>query len=367
MVGAGVLLGVGTFVLAGPEGGTPAPAIPSQAVGEGVAVSTSRPTAVTTPTTVTPATADPSTTIAPHDTTTSTAPERGTLVIQGVGDVNFDPEYLPVFAEEGFQVAFDGLGGIFLGDDLTVINLECPPTDAGAQLDKQFSFRCDPAALPVARDNGVEVANLANNHSQDRGAEGLLDSIVNVRAAGIEPVGAGADLIEATTPAVFEIDGWTVAVLGMGGVLPGDAWLATDDRAGMASGDDIDQMVAAVTAATELADIVVVTIHWGVEGVIEPDAGDRARAEAMIAAGADVIFGHHPHRLGELELIDGAPVFWTLGNFVWPRLSDLGATTAVGRFVIDPDDGVEACLLPAFIESSGRPELRGEPTCEGER
>jgi hypothetical protein len=97
----------------------------------------------------------------------------------------------------------------------------------------------------------------------------------------------------------------------------------------MASGDDVDQMAAAVEAASASADVVVVTIHWGVEGVAEPDAEDRARAEAMIAAGADVIFGHHPHRLGELEFVDGVPVFWTLGNFVWPRLSDAGATTAV--------------------------------------
>jgi hypothetical protein len=364
MVGAGVLLGVGAFVLAGPEGGTPAPAIPPQAVGEGDAASTSRPTAVAT---VTPAAAavDTSTTTRPPDTTTPTT--LGTLVIQGVGDVNFDPEYLPVFAEEGFQVAFDGLDGIFLSDDLTVINLECPPTDAGAQLDKQFSFRCDPSALPVAREHGVDVASLANNHGQDRGTEGMLDSIANLRAAGIEPVGVGADLAEATRPALFEIDGWTVAVLGMGGVLPGDSWLATEDRAGMASGDDIDQMAAAVEAASASADVVVVTIHWGVEGVAEPDAEDRARAEAMIAAGADVIFGHHPHRLGELEFVDGAPVFWTLGNFVWPRLSDAGATTAVARVIISPDSGVEACLIPAFIESSGRPELRGEPTCRGER
>ncbi len=356
MVGAGALLGIGAFVAVGPQGGTAAPL-----VSPGTSVVTSDGTSVTPTSRATPVT----TLVA--ESTTSSEPPRGTVVIQGVGDVNFDPEYLPVFAEEGFQFAFDGLDGVFLDDDLTVINLECPPTDAGAQLDKEFSFRCDPAALPVARDNGVDVASLANNHGQDRGAEGLLDSIANLSEAGIEAVGVGANVAEATKPALFEIDGWTVAVLGMGGVLPSDSWLASDDRPGMASGDDIDQMAAAVEAAAGLADLVVVTIHWGVEGVTEPDPDDRARADAMVAAGADVIFGHHPHRLGELELVDGVPVFWTLGNFVWPRLSDAGATTAVGRVIIDPDGGVEACLIPAFIETSGRPELRGEPTCEGER
>jgi poly-gamma-glutamate synthesis protein (capsule biosynthesis protein) len=320
--------------------------------------------ASTTPTSTTP----PPT--APRSTTTlveTTVPPRGELVIQGVGDTNFDPDYITDFRQVGYAAAFEGLEGIFLDDDITVVNLECPPTDVGAQADKEYSFRCDPAALPVMAEHGVEVANLANNHSQDRGAEGLLDSIENVRAAGMSPVGVGANLGEAVTPALIEVDGWTVAVLGMGGIHPNVGWLATEDRPGMADGDDIEQMVASVKAAAAHADVVVVTIHWGTELVTEPDPGDRERAEAMIAAGADVIFGHHAHRLGEMELIDGAPVFWTLGNFVWPRLSDAGATTAVARVTVSPDGPVEACLIPAFIERSGRPELQGESGCRSGR
>ncbi len=83
----------------------------------------------------------------------------------------------------------------------------------------------------------------------------------------------------------------------------------------------------------------------------------------MIAAGADVIFGHHSHRLGGLEFVSGRPVFWTLGNFVWPYLSVPSATTAVGRVVISPEGDVAACLIPAFIERSGQPVLRGDPWC----
>jgi poly-gamma-glutamate synthesis protein (capsule biosynthesis protein) len=133
----------------------------------------------------------------------------------------------------------------------------------------------------------------------------------------------------------------------------------------MASGDDIEQMTAAVRAAAEVADFVAVSIHWGWELETEPRLDDRERAAAMIEAGADMIFGHHPHRLGSLEFIDGKPVFWTLGNFVWPRLSDAGATTAVGRVVISPDGTLDACLIPAFIETSGQPVLTGEPSCGG--
>ena len=326
--------------------------------------SMSTPAAVepTTPTTSTP----PSTTVPATTTTgstTTTEPPRGSLLVHGVGDVNLDPGYIPALAADGYDYAFAGLGGLFESDDLTVVNLECSPSDLGRRVPKAFNFRCDPAALPVVRANGVEVANLANNHVLDYGVEAMLDGRVNVEAAGIAAVGVGADAAEANRPALFDLHGWTVAVLGMGGVVPADWWLATDDGAGMASGDDIDQMVAAVEAADDVADLVVVSIHWMWELEREPRADDRERAEAMIAAGADVIFGHHPHRLGELELIDGRPVFWTLGNFIWPRFSDAGATTAVARVVVEPDGSLEACLIPAFITRSGQPELTGPAPC----
>lgn len=294
---------------------------------------------------------------------TTTIPPKGWLVIHGVGDTNLDRSYIPNLAHHGYGFAFERLDGLFIEDDLTVVNLECSPSLLGAPLDKAFTFRCDPDSLPVAATSGIDVANLANNHSRDFGPEAMLDGRANVAAAGIAPVGVGADVTEATSPAVLERDGWTIAVVGMGGVVPGSAWLADHDAPGMASGDDIAQMTAAVQAAAQVADLVVVTIHWGWELETAPRADDRARAEAMIAAGADVIFGHHPHRLGELEYIDGRPVFWTLGNFVWPHLSRPSATTAVARVLIGPTGEIDACLIPAFIATSGRPELTGPPPC----
>jgi len=322
-------------------------------------VATERPTPIADPS---PTTTRPSNaTSAPP--TTEAEPERTRLVIHGVGDTNFDPGYIPNLATNGYGYAFGGLDGLFTDDDLTVINLECAPSNLGQGVPKTFNFRCDPEALPIAADNGVEVANLANNHVLDYGVDAMLDGRVNVEAAGMAAVGVGGDIDEAITPAILEIGGWTVAVLGMGGVVPAAWWLATDDGPGMASGDDIEQMVVAVAAAAERADLVVVSIHWGAELVTAPDPADRARAEAMIAAGADVIFGHHSHRLGEVEDVAGRPVFWTLGNFVWPRLSDAGATTGVARVVIEPDGTIESCIIPAFITNSGQPELTGPPPC----
>lgn len=319
---------------------------------------TTRRAATSTPTTV--QAQQPTSTTEP----TTTEPPRGNLVIQGVGDVALDPSYIPNLARHGYGFAFEGLDGLFLNDDLTVMNLECAPSNIGQPLEKAFNFRCDPDALTVARANGVDVANLANNHGLDFGVEAMLDGRANIEAAGIAPVGVGHNRQQAVAPAVFDINGWTIAVLGMNGVVSAEWWIADTDQPGMASGDDVEQMVAAVEAAGEVADIVIVSIHWLWELETEPRPDDRERAEAMVAAGADIVFGHHPHRLGDVELIDGRPVFWTLGNFVWPRLSDAGATTAVARVVIHPDGTMEACLIPAFIATSGRPELTGPPPCD---
>jgi hypothetical protein len=292
-----------------------------------------------------------------------TAPARSRLVIHGVGDVNTDTSYIPALAVEGHAHAWSGLDGLFREDGLTVINLECTPSDLGEPHDKDYVFRCDPDSLAAMREAGVDVASLANNHSGDHGERALVDGLTRLEAAGVTPVGVGRDVMEAASPAVFEVGGWKVAVLGFGGVIPAFDWLAAEGRAGMADGDTIDTMAEAVRAADAVADLVVVTIHWGVERDLQPRPMDRERAEAMIEAGADVIFGHHPHRLQPLELVKGVPVAWSLGNFVWPDLSPESSTTAIARVVVAPDGELDACLIPAFIGSPGRPVMTADPPC----
>jgi poly-gamma-glutamate capsule biosynthesis protein CapA/YwtB (metallophosphatase superfamily) len=291
-------------------------------------------------------------------------PARERLVVHGTGDVALDPDYVPALAEHGYAHAWSGLDGLFADDDLTIVNLECPVSARGALVPRPFNFRCDPAALPAAHDAGVDVANLANNHSLDFGREALLDSIDQLRDAGIAPVGTGADLAAATAPAILERGGWRIAVLGFSDVLVEDGWVATAGSPGVAPGNDTEAMVAAVRAADEVADLVFVTIHWGMERDTEPRADDVERAEAMIDAGADGIFGHHQHRLGSLGVHRDRPIAWGLGNFVWPRLSPESARTAVAQFVVEPDGAVHGCLLPARIVSHGHPELTGSRTCE---
>jgi hypothetical protein len=293
---------------------------------------------------------------------TTTAPPRGWVTIQATGDVNLDPAYIPALASQGYEWAWSGLEGLFLDDDLTLVNLECSPSAVGAAEDKEFVFQCADGLAEMGA-AGIDVANLGNNHSQDYGKEALLDGIRNLENLGVVPVGAGRTAAVAAIPALFEVNGWRIAVVGFGGIRPHDGWIATADRAGMADGDTIESMVSTVEAAASVADFVVVSVHWGVELDTNPRPDDVDRAEAMIDAGADVVFGHHPHRLQPFETVQDRPVFWSLGNFVWPEMSPASATTGVARVLISPDGEISGCLVPALIESSGHPVLTDDPPC----
>jgi len=299
----------------------------------------------------------PGPTPSPEPDPSPSPPTRGRLVIHGTGDVNLDPSYIPNLRAHGYGYAWSGLRGLFREDDLTVVNLECAASELGAPVPKEFNFRCDPAALPAARRAGVEVANLANNHSGDYGVEALLDSRRRLREAGIAPVGVGRNAAQAARPVIVEAKGWRIAVLGFGGVIPSPTWIAGEGSPGMADGDTIESMTRAVRAAKRRADLVIVTVHWGLELATVPSPDDVERAHAMIEAGADAILGHHAHRLHPLEHYRGKPVAYGLGNFVWPNFSVEGSTTAVARIVVTPDGEVRGRLVPAFIEDAGHPVL----------
>jgi poly-gamma-glutamate synthesis protein (capsule biosynthesis protein) len=279
-------------------------------------------------------------------------------VIHGAGDVSLDPGYISTYASQGYSYAWSGLGGLFTRDDLTIVNVECPVTDAGSQLSKEFSFHGTPAALPTMREAGVEVGSLANNHAYDRGPAGVVDSRRNLERAGIAAVGAGRDEDQALRPAMFERKGWTIAVLGFDEVLDPLDEVAGPDKPGTAAGHDFSLMVKATRAAATRADIVVVMIHWGVELDTQPRDYQVEEGYRLIDAGADVIFGAHSHRLQPMSIYRGRPIFWSLGNFVWPNFSVEGSTTAVAQVTVTPKGRFVGKLLPALITAPGHPVLR---------
>lgn len=285
--------------------------------------------------------------------TPSPSGAREKIVIQGGGDVSLDPAFLPVLRSKGFAWAWSGLGSVFRDDDLSIVNLECPATTVEAPAARTPVFRCSPEALSTTRAAGIDVANQANEHVFDQGTEGFLDSLRRLRAAGIAPVGAGSNSSSAITPAVFERGGWKIAVVGIGQVTTQAATSSSPGTAGL----DFASALAGIRAAAQTADIVVVTVHWGSDGDTQPRSLQVEQAKQMVAAGADVIFGHHSHRLQPLRIVDGTPVFFSLGNLVWAAFSDGSTTTGIGRVAISAEGKIEASIVPVRIASSAHPVL----------
>jgi poly-gamma-glutamate capsule biosynthesis protein CapA/YwtB (metallophosphatase superfamily) len=286
---------------------------------------------------------------------TGLPPHRGTLVIHGAGDVWLDPTSVKALRSSGSTDAWARVAGLFRRDDLTVVNLECPVSHLGSPVPKEFTFRGDPAALPAMRGAGVDVANLGNNHAYDYGPEALLDTRRNLVSAGIAPVGAGKDPAEATQPALFHVKGWTVAVLGISEVVGAPEEVAAHGHPGTACGYDVGCMVDAIRRAAATADLVVVDIHWGVDFDTHPRGYQVEQAHRFIEAGADVIFGGHSHLLQPVDVYRSRPIFYSLGNFVWPHLSEAGSRTAIAEVVVTPDGTVHGRLIPTYIAPNGHP------------
>jgi poly-gamma-glutamate capsule biosynthesis protein CapA/YwtB (metallophosphatase superfamily) len=305
----------------------------------------------------------------------------------------------------------DEVWALLAGADLVFANLECPLTARTAPADKVVAFRSDPAMAHELRGAGVDVVTLANNHMVDQGMDGMFDTLAALKAAGVASVGAGGDLAEAVAPAVLSAGGRRVAFVGLATTLP-QGCAAAPDRPGLAPvrvttsyvadaagleetpgiapfvetrawPGDVDAAAAAVAAARAQADACIVGIHWGVPNGWVAQFQDplcdyqRPLAAALVRAGADVVVGHHPHVLHGIELIDGRPVFYSLGNFLFHTLrvgaqpalrrpdppyswrslrSKINLDSAVAVVTLGRDGVVAADLMPVLINGTGDPE-----------
>lgn len=293
-------------------------------------------------------------TAVPTPTPTPTPTPPPTVTIAFAGDVHGEPPIENVLAEGDNPLA--GVADLLGAADIAVVNLETAIGTTGVAADKTYTFQADPSLADALASAGVDVVNLANNHGLDFGHDAAEETMALVGGAGMRAVGYGADAEEAYAPALFDIGGRTVAVLGITRVLPSRGWEARADRAGMASAYDPGPAIAAVRAAREVADHVVVTIHWGRERMTCPDGEQVALARAFAAAGADAVVGHHPHVLQGVVDVDGTLVANSLGNFVFYATRAEQRRTGVLTVTLG-EDGAEGYRWdPATIDSRGRPQ-----------
>ena len=201
--------------------------------------------------------------------------------------------------------------------DVTVANLETAVATEGTAQDKQYVFNAPLNITDMMAVSGIDVVSLANNHSMDYGAEAMLETRARAEGSGLAVVGAGENRDHAFEPHMVDVDGLSVAIVATSRLLPRESWFATTDGAGVASAYDLDDAVEAVWHARQNADRVVVFVHWGDELAACPNQVQRTLADAFVAAGADVIVGHHPHVLQGVETRGHALIAYSVGNFAF--------------------------------------------------
>ncbi|MFQ5966139.1 MAG: CapA family protein [Acidimicrobiia bacterium] len=239
--------------------------------------------------------------------------------------------------------------------DLTLVNLETAVAEPsfGSARDKEFTFRSPPQSVDVLREGGIDGVALANNHALDFGREALGRTLELLDAGGVGRAGAGGNAAEAYAPMVFVREGTRVAVLSFSRILPG-TWAALSDRAGVASGHAIDKTVKAIEDSSQVADVVVVMVHWGLELAACPLRYQRELGQTWIEAGADLVVGSHPHVLQGVERVGESWIVHSTGNFAFPSANRESADTALFRFTFH-DDTVSLTVDPLRIVS-GRPQ-----------
>jgi poly-gamma-glutamate synthesis protein (capsule biosynthesis protein) len=251
--------------------------------------------------------------------------ERDSLRLVFVGDMNFARslarQYL--LADRGSEI-FGPTGPELRSADIAVGNLESILLERGARTDTTNSpVFAGPRreAAAVLREAGFDVLGTANNHAWDFSESGLLESLGWLDSAELAHAGTGPNVDAAWRPVVIRTRGWTVAVFSLAGIINHPsltvrgwaaecciAWLDTVHAA---------RRFRAVRDSVG-ADLIIASVHAGVveyRGI--PDPAVVLNFRGLIRAGADAVIGHHPHVPQGVEWVNGRPIVYSLGNFVF--------------------------------------------------
>ena len=266
--------------------------------------------------------------------------ERFTLTFLGDCTIGSQPIQLNVmysilwFIGEDYTYPFKGVIDYIDDDDLTVINLEgtfCDPMPNSGAL---FTFRAPPHYVNVLTENSIEVASFANNHTMDYRQAGYDATLATLTEAGIPYVEKDSSMIMTT-----------------------DSGLTVGFYALAFSMDKADMQAEIAALREEGAEIVIVSAHWGAEGSYRAAHTQVDIAHAAIDAGADIVYGHHPHVLQKIEEYNDGIIYYSLGNFVfgghhWPQ--DLDSAVLQQEIIRSPEGEIslgELTIIPVSCSS----------------
>jgi poly-gamma-glutamate synthesis protein (capsule biosynthesis protein) len=253
---------------------------------------------------------------------------------------------------------FDLISELTNQADVAFGNLESPITARGVP-QGGITLRAAPEVTEGLSGAGFDILSLANNHTDDYGAVGLLDTISHLEGEDIAYVGLSDDADGEQEPVTLEVKGLKIAFLAYNHVEP--RWVASPEGGSGPAWLDPESAYAEVRRATSVSDFVVVSLHWGAEYMPQPDEFQQEVVRGMLEAGAGLIVGHHPHAVGAVAWEDEGFVAYSLGNFVFDQ--PFSVETMQGLVLcclIDRTGLKQVQLMPVEMEA-GQPRVLPPP------
>jgi poly-gamma-glutamate capsule biosynthesis protein CapA/YwtB (metallophosphatase superfamily) len=226
--------------------------------------------------------------------------------------------------------------------DIAFCQLEINISERGTRLPQaRHTTRANAKTARAIKEAGIRVVSFAGNHCMDWGQEAFFDTIEALKRERISVIGVGKNIEEARNPAIVECKGSRVAFLAYNTILPMGYW-AEANRPGCApmrawtlyeqiehdqpgtlcrihtfpNREDLDAMGRDIKKAKTQADVVILSMHWGIHFIPAVLATyQRETAHFAIDSGADLILGHHAHILKGIEVYKGRAIFYSLCNF----------------------------------------------------
>ena len=285
-----------------------------------------------------------------------------TVSLLAVGDLSFSRGVeQKIIKNDNLKYPFSELDDFLSRADITFGNLETPLTAGRVIQSGEMIFRSDPKMAQILSDQGFDLVSLANNHTPNFGAKGMRDTFNYLDAAGVAYVGAGEDGPRAYAPVYLEKKGIKFAFIAHNDSDVVPAYYRADEKGPGTALIDDDELKAAITAAKEEADLVIVSMHSGTEYVPGPNSRQTKFARVAIDYGADLVIGHHPHVIQTIEKYKDKYIFYSLGNFVFDQSwSQETADSLAVKFYFTKEGLVSFTLHPLRMYQLAQPAPAAE-------
>ena len=221
-----------------------------------------------------------------------------------------------ILAAHDPALPFRKMAPLLAAADITFVNLESPFSDRGPYFETGLIFHAPPDTIAGLELAHVSIASTANNHARDCGPHGVEFTVSWLRSHGIAPLGSSESEAVTHQGVVLVRHGVRFGFLGYTFDQQNGNWHDLDGRIAMS---DIPTVCRDVRAMRNRADVIIVSMHAGIEYMRKPSRAQIAFAHAAVDAGANLVIGHHPHVIQTEECYRNGLIFYSLGNFVFDQ------------------------------------------------